>query len=109
MFNPRPIRPLRLIGPILFGLILSACAPKYWQLNCEDAAWTVCRSLERQGITARVAICKTPWSESKGIYHAQCVALIDGEWRWMVLDRWPLIEYGPREYGEPVEYREVGS
>ena len=92
---------------ILAVLCLLSCSQRYWEINCEDAAWSVCRSLDRQGIEAKVAICKTPWSESKGIYHAQCVARIEGKWRWMIMDRWPIIKQGQREYGDPVEYREV--
>jgi len=92
---------------VLVLLVLLACASRYWEINCEDAALSVCQSLKRQGYQVKIAICRTPWSESSGIYHAQCMAFIEGEWRWMIMDRWPMIEVGPREYGEPVEYKEV--
>jgi len=83
--------------------LLSACATDLGQFppHCYHSALMACAVMESYGYPNRIAIQATG---KPGIYHAQC-EMFDGEkWRWVILDRAPVVELGKREHGETVEF-----
>jgi len=91
-----------MLGLVLF--CIGCTTTQGFNANCEESANVACAIMKRHGFFTRIEIQKTPWSD-KGIYHAQCQVLVGGEWKYVVLDKYPTATMGWREYGEGIEYR----
>ena len=96
---------------VLLTLFVVGCmtTSKNINIDCDVAALTACMTAQKKGYQTRVEIQKTPWS-NKGIYHSQCQVLINGEWKYVILDKCPeVIVDGHREYQEGVEYWDINK
>lgn len=104
--NKCPIRPIRLIGPILLlSLFVVSCAPASYPSQCWQASLAAAVIMQSHGYQAEITIQRT---EKPGIYHAQVRAWDPeaGRWRWVVIDgAWPQVTWGSREAGEVVEVK----
>ena len=98
MSNPRPIRPIRLIGLIL--LFLLGCAPARFEAQCWQASLAAAIIMQSYGYPTEITIQNT---DKTNVQHAQVRAFdrVTGQWRWVVVDGpWPVVTWGEREAGE---------